>query len=165
MIDTKQVKDRRTLRFESIDAELQDAAALVAAAGQGKVVASGNWTLGQAINHLAVWAEYAFTGPPMSPPWFVRVIGKLMKKRVLAKTPAPGFNIPGVQGGTFGTEPAAADVALARLRVALERLRNETPREPNQVFGHLTREEWIQLQLRHGELHLGFFKDVSAQRQ
>jgi hypothetical protein len=158
MVDTKRVKDRRILHFGTIDAELIEADVLAAAEREGRVTQLGNWQLGQAINHLAVWAEYAFTGAPTTPPWFVRVLGRMLKRRMLTKGSGPGFSIPGVKGGTFGVEPTPTEIALARLRAALERLRRETPAEPNHVFGRLTRDEWIALQLRHGELHLGFFK-------
>ena len=48
------------------------------------------------------------------------------------------------------------DEALARLRTALERLKSEAPQAPNVIFGPLTHNEWIALNLRHAELHLGF---------
>lgn len=158
MVDTKHVKDRRILQFSTIDAELHEAQALAIAEHAGRLTQLGNWSLGQAINHLAIWSEYAFTGTPSTPPWFVRLFGKLFKRRILTKGFGPGMTIPGVQGGTHGVEPSKTDIALKRLRAALERLARETPAEPNKVFGRLTREEWIALQLRHGELHLGFFK-------
>jgi hypothetical protein len=46
--------------------------------------------------------------------------------------------------------------SLPRYRSALERLKKETPTAPNVIFGALTHEEWIALNLRHAELHLGF---------
>ena len=157
-IDTKRVADRRRLRFETIDSMLAEADALAAAERDGRLVQLGNWTLGTAVNHIAVWAEFAFTGTPLSPPWFVRFASRLLKKRFLTKGLGAGVNIPGIEGGTLGTEPTPIDLALPRLREAMDRLRRETPEKPNAVFGPLTREEWVALQLRHAELHLGFFK-------
>jgi len=39
----------------------------------------------------------------------------------------------------------------------MERLRAGPPARPNVIFGPLTHDEWIQLHLRHAELHLSFF--------
>ena len=50
----------------------------------------------------------------------------------------------------------AADEGLRRYRAAMERLRATAPTIPNPVFGRLTHEQWIQLNLRHAELHLSF---------
>jgi hypothetical protein len=157
-IDTRRVSDRRRLRFETIDAMLADADALAAAERDGQLVQMGNWTLGTAINHLAVWAEFAFTGTPLTPPWYVRAVSRLLKKRFLTKGLSAGVNIPGIDGGTLGTEPTPTDLGLPRLHEAMDRLRRETPEKPNALFGPLTREEWTALQLRHAELHLSFFK-------
>ena len=35
------------------------------------------------------------------------------------------------------------------------RLRRSAPKDPNPLFGRLTHEQWVQLNLRHAELHLG----------
>jgi hypothetical protein len=144
--------------LETIDAMLAEVDALAAAERDGRLVPMGNWTLGQAVNHLAVWAEFAFTGTPIETPWFVRFAARFMKKRMLNKGLPAGVTIPGVEGGTLGTEAPPIDLAIPRLREAMERLRRESPTIPNKVFGPLTREEWTKLQLRHAELHLGFFK-------
>ena len=45
---------------------------------------------------------------------------------------------------------------FSRFRAAMDRLRTTAPAAPNPVFGRLTHEQWIQLNLRHAELHLGF---------
>jgi hypothetical protein len=48
------------------------------------------------------------------------------------------------------------DAALPRFRRAMERLKTESPTAPSPLFGLLTREEAVALNLRHAELHLGF---------
>jgi hypothetical protein len=67
-----------------------------------------------------------------------------------------GVKIPRVPGGTLATEPLPLDEALARLRRVMERLKTEAPTAPNFIVGPLTHEEWIAINLRHAELHLGF---------
>jgi hypothetical protein len=47
--------------------------------------------------------------------------------------------------------------SLPRWRQLMQRLKTEAPPAPNSIFGPLTHEESIALNLRHAELHLGFF--------
>jgi hypothetical protein len=64
MINTKKVRDRRALRFETVDDVLRDAELLAEAARRGTLRATGNWTLGQALAHLATWINMPFDGYP-----------------------------------------------------------------------------------------------------
>ena len=149
---------RRTLRFETIDDALAEAERLVAAEREGRLAQAGTWPLGQTLGHLATWADFAFDGYPASvrAPWLVRTIGRMLRHRILTKGMMPGMKIGRVPGGTVGLEPMTSDEGLRRFRAAMERLRTTAPTAPNAVFGPLTHEQWIQLNLRHAELHLGF---------
>jgi hypothetical protein len=71
-IDTGKVTSKRQLHFDSIDQMLADAEALVEAEKAGRLKRLGNWTLAQALNHLATWMEFAYTGSPLNPPFFIR---------------------------------------------------------------------------------------------
>jgi hypothetical protein len=51
----------------------------------------------------------------------------------------------------------ATDQALGEMRAAFERLAKQTPTTPNPIFGAMTHDEWVKLNLRHAELHLSFF--------
>ena len=137
---------------------LADVEALAAAERAGTLRRLGNWTLGQALGHLATWVTFAYDGTPLKPPWFVRLPSRLFRDRFLSKGLSPGVRIPRVEGGTLGTEPLSLDEGLSRYRAILERLRREAPTKPNTTFGPLTHEQWVALQLRHAELHLSFFK-------
>jgi hypothetical protein len=149
---------RRRLRFHTIDDALAEAERLVAAERQGRLDCAGNWELGQALGHLATWANFALDGypPEIRAPLPVRMVLRLMRNSVLRKGMMPGVRIGKLPGGTVGLEPMDADEGLRRFRAALERLRTNAPAIPNPVFGPLTHEQWIQLNLRHAELHLGF---------
>ena len=59
-------------------------------------------------------------------------------------------------GGTVGLEELSTDDGLRRFREAFTRLRQTAPTKSNPVFGPLTHEQWIALNLRHAELHLSF---------
>jgi hypothetical protein len=151
--DTK----RRTLRFGSVDEALAEAERLVAAEREGRLGQCGNWCLGQTLGHLATWASFAHDGypPQVRAPLPVRMILRLLRGKVINGAMMPGIKIRGIPGGTVGTDVIPADEGLRRLRAALERLRATAPTIANPVFGKLTHDEWVALNLRHAELHLG----------
>jgi hypothetical protein len=156
-VNTGKVAGRRTLRFDSIDEALADVERLVTAERAGRLKRLGNWTLGQTLGHLATWAEYAYTGAPIKAPFFVRWILRLRKRKYLYGSMPSGVRIPRVEGGTLGTDLVALEEGRERFRRAMERLKKEPPTAPSPVFGLLTHEEGIALNLRHAELHLSFF--------
>jgi hypothetical protein len=155
-VDTGKVAGRRKLRFESIDEMMAEVDRLVQAEKAGRLKRLGNWTVGQMLGHLAVWAEYSYTGPPIKAPFFIKLIFRLRKRKFLYGSMPAGVKIPGIKGGTLATEPMPLDEALGRLQRAMERLKTEAPTVPNVIFGPLRHEEWIAMTLRHAELHLGF---------
>lgn len=157
-VDTSKVSGRRTLRFANLDEALADAEKLVGAERAGQLVRVGNWTLGQALGHLAAWVGYGFDGPPIRPPWFVKLILRTRKNKYLNHGMPAGVHIPRVEGGTLATERLSTDDGLAKYRAAVDRLRAGCPEQPNVIFGRLTHAEWIQLNCRHAELHLSFFR-------
>jgi hypothetical protein len=149
---------RRKLRFNSIDEVLAEAERLAAAEREGRVTQLGNWTLGTILNHLATWAEFPLCGYPPSirAPLPVRMILRLMRNKILTQGMMPGIVIRGIPGGTLGIEPAATGQSLPRYRTALEQLRTTCPTVVNPVFGKLSHNQWLQLNLRHAELHFGY---------
>jgi hypothetical protein len=155
-VNTGRVAGRRAVRFETIDQALAEVDRLTEAERAGRLKQLGNWTLGQILGHLAVWAEFSYTGSPLKPPFFIRWMLRLRKSAYLKNGLPAGVRIPGVEGGTLATEPMPSDDGQARLRRVLERLKLESPILPNAAFGPLTHAEWIALNLRHAELHLGF---------
>ena len=156
LVDTGKVSESRKLRFESIDEVLAEVDRLAEAERAGRLRRLGNWTLGQVLGHLAAWAEYSYTGTPLKVPFFIKWILRLRKRKFLYGTMRAGVKIPGVNGGTLATQPMSLDEALGRMRRVMERLKSEAPTAPNSIFGPLTHEEWIAINLRHAELHLGF---------
>jgi hypothetical protein len=155
-VDTGRAKGRRSLRFESIDQVLAEVDRLVQADRAGRLRRLGNWTLGQTLGHLATWAEYAYTGAPLKPPFFIRWILRLRKQKFIWGPMRAGVWIPRVAGGTLGTDPVPLEEGLGRLRRVLGRLQSEAPTAPHLIFGQLTHEESIAINLRHAELHLSF---------
>src|SRR5262249_26224048 len=148
---------RRMLRFNSIQEAIDEAERLAQAERAGKVKRLGNWTLGQALGHLATWTEYSYTGSPLKVPFFIKWIFRLRKRKFLYEPMRAGVKIPRIPGGTLATDPVLLEEALGRFRTVMTRLKTEPPTAPNDIFGLLSQEESIALNLRHAELHLGFF--------
>lgn len=161
-INTKNVSGRRAVKFNSVEDVLRDADALVAAERAGGLDAIGNWTLGQAMNHVAAWINFAFDGfpPNLRPPWFVKMVMRFLKGRYIRGLPA-GVRIPKVPGGTMATEVVSTEVGYSALKRAFERLAQIAPTQPSPLFGPMPHSEWIEFNLRHAELHLSFFKPRS----
>ena len=155
-VDTGKVAGRRMLRFESIDQAMAEVERLAETERAGRLRRLGNWTPGQTLGHLAAWAEYGYTGSPLKVPFFIRWVLRLRKRKFLYGPMRAGVKIPGVEGGTLATDPVPLDEGLSRFRRAMERLKAEAPTAPSPVFGLLTHEESIAMNLRHAELHLGF---------
>ena len=157
-VNTKQVK-RRAVRYETLDDAAADMNALARLERDNQLEQLGNWSLGQAIGHVATWAEFAYTPAPLPrPPFFIRLMMPLLKNRFLNKGLPAGVSIPGVEGGTIGTEEMPTAAAIERFVAVAERLKREAPTQPSPAFGKLSREDGTKLQLRHAELHMSFFK-------
>lgn len=156
MIDTAKVTDRRQLHFNAPKEMQADLDRIVAAERAGTLRRTGNWTTGQLLGHLAAWIDYGYDGFPIKPPWFIRLMLRFAKKKFLRGPLKVGVKIPNVQNGTFATDPLSLDEGLARFNRAWKRLREQAPTKPNILFGVMTHNEWIQLHLRHAELHLSF---------
>lgn len=159
MVDSKSVKDYRTLRFESYEDARRELDSLEAANRAGTIRASGNWTPGQVFSHLAAFMDYPYDGypPVLKPPSMpLRLILRTMKRRFMNKGLPRGLFISGVPGGTVGAADVSFDEGIARLRRSMDRAEKSLPSIPNLVFGPMTGDEWNALQRRHCELHLGY---------
>lgn len=153
-VDTAKVTGRRELHFEWID-EILDEAERIAAASQVRTL--GNWSPGQIMQHLAAGMHVSIDGSPHRPPWYLRLVGPLVKRRVLTKGMSPGFQLRARESQSQGAaEVITTESGLAALREAIRRMRREAHREPHVFFGKLTYQEWEQLHLRHAELHFSF---------
>ncbi len=153
-VNTAKVQGRRELHFASVDELLADAERLAASP---TVKQLGNWSLGQALGHLAAAMDTAVDGAKNRPPWFFRVMGRLFKKQVLKKM-TPGFNLPANAAKEL-IPPSSMTTAegIAKLRVSVARLKATPNRAPSPFLGPLTPEESDRLQCSHAELHLSFF--------
>ncbi len=155
-VNTGKVTTRRKLKFDSIDPVLAEVDRLVEAERAGRLGHVGNWTLGQTLGHLSSWADYSYTGIPLKTPFFIRWILRSRKQKFIHEPMQAGVKIPGVPGGTLATEAVPLDDAVGRIHRTLTRLKSEPPTLVHPIFGALSHDEWVAINLRHAELHLGF---------
>jgi hypothetical protein len=153
---------RRVIRFETLAEAIAEAERIAAADRAGRLTRKGNWTAGQALGHLATWIDFGFVGYPITAT--PEAVAKTQARKPMALRDGlfAGIHLPGIPGGTVGTDVLPVDEGLRRFRSACERLERETPTHPHPYFGELTREEWLQLHLRHSELHLSYLHTENA---
>lgn len=152
-------KPTRQLRFTTVDDLRQEVRQLIDRDGAGSLSTTGNWPLGKSLGHLATWIEFSYRpeGAPVAPPWILKVVAKLMKRRLLEKSMPAGMKLGRMPEGTLGVDNLSTAEGASKLLPALDRLEHDPPIARNPLMGFLTHEEWIKLHLRHAELHLGYF--------
>ena len=151
-VNTAKVTNRRQVNYASLDEVLADAERL----SSGPVKTLGNWTPGQIYKHLATAFNGSIDGLPDSFPWYIRLVGRLFKKRIMAGSMPPGLKLPADFAKVVLPAPTADDVGLAELRAAVQRLKREPCRARHPVFGDVTKEEWDRIHLMHSNLHMSF---------
>lgn len=151
-VATVSVTGRRQLQFDTLDNMLADVEQL----NKGQVKAIGNWSPGQVLGHLTIVMTSSMDGFKNRPPWFIRLLGKVMKRRMLTRPMSAGFNLPPRPLEELWPGPTEWADAVMRFREAVQRLKTEEKRVPSPFMGAMTRAEWDQLHCRHAALHLSF---------
>jgi hypothetical protein len=157
-IDTTRIKPRQ-LELHTPAQALAEARRLADLERQGRLQTMGNWSAGTVFSHLAWWVDAIDNGSLPKFPWLARVLGPLIKRKLISATPAPGMRLSGTATGTFGDEPCDLDQGLARFERAMARLEQGNFPDRHPVFGSMSPHEWISLHLRHAELHMGFLQE------
>jgi hypothetical protein len=146
---------RRKLRFDSLQEMLRDAERLA----ERPHLTTGNWTYGQILSHLAKGADACFDGfGDFRAPWWARwFIAPLVKKRFISGTMRAGIQVPLSKTTLMPETDITVEEGLAHLRRAVARFDAEMPVQPHPFIGRLrSKDEYMALMLRHGELHLSF---------
>ena len=121
------------------------------------VKALGNWSAGQIFRHLAISFNNSIDGFPMTFPWYFRLMATIFKKKLLAGSMPPGFQLSSDAAKFMVPGPTPLEEGLADLRAAILRLEQDPHRARNPVFGDISKEEWDQIHLKHASLHMSFF--------
>lgn len=159
-INTKKVANRREIKLATLDDLAADTKQIAQADAQGRAKAMGNWSPGQNLQHLARFITCSLDGFDKALPFGIRAFGWILRRflgKKLFKNPVPpGYTLPVGTPFIPADDVSVAD-ASAELLAVLDRIRAGAafvPKSP--FFGPLTREQWIELHLRHAELHLSF---------
>lgn len=149
---------RRNLRFNSLDEVVADVENL-RVRGYEK---GGNWNVAQVAGHLANWLGYPVNGFPKAGclvGGFLGLMRATVGKKLLRQTLVSGSMRAGGQTMPESV-PAATDdeaAAVAQLNEAVRRFKEHAGEYyPSPLFGRLTRDEALQLQLIHCAHHLSF---------
>lgn len=152
-VNTKDVSDRREVRYENFQHLLADAETLA----QGEVLTLGNWTLGQIYLHLALSIHGSIDGIAGQASWSTRMYTRLFYSRQLLAGPMPaGLRLPMEAAHQLSPRPVTIEKGLRELRKAVERIQFETDRAAHPVLGELSLDQWDNFHLRHAELHMSF---------
>jgi Protein of unknown function (DUF1569) len=126
---------------------------------------TGNWNLAQTCRHLNAWMQFPMDGFPRQPlpvralfGLMRATIGKRSFRRILAekKMPSGGPTIPQTVYPADRSDEAAA---VSEFLATIDRLdRHGGPIHPSPLFGTMTRDECIRLQLIHCAHHLAFLE-------
>lgn len=143
---------RRDVGYATLEEFRLDAEGIAA----GPFVTVGSWTFGQILDHLAKGIHCSLDGFPFKAPWYMRLAAPFVKNSVLTRKMEPGWKLPKSADPYLPQSDTTVEDGLARLVNGIDRLENETPEAAHPVFGKLAREEWIQLHIRHAELHMSF---------
>lgn len=149
---------RRKLKFENLDQVIEELDLLL----DRGYTQTGNWNLSQICTHLHDWMRFSLDGYPKAPPpirlalWLMKVtIGRRQFEAVVSK----GFkaNLPTMPATVPAADAASDKAAVDQLTKTVNRLKESNgPIVPSPIYGPLTYDEAVQLQLAHCAHHLRF---------
>jgi Protein of unknown function (DUF1569) len=151
-VNTAKVEGRRKLDYASLDDVLADADRL----SSGPVKTLGNWSAGQIFRHLANAYNGSIDGFTMTFPWYLSLMAKLFKNKLVNGPMPAGFNLPGEGAKAVLPGPTSTAEGLADLHAAVARLKREPHRAKHPMFGDLDKETWDKIHLKHANLHMSF---------
>jgi hypothetical protein len=105
--------------------------------------------------------EFSFGGFPFRYSWPVRCTARLLRvlswRWLLALAFRPGFRNPAVAAALEPEPTSSLAEAVRYLRGQLERISSvDRMTAVNPSMGPLSHEQWVEVHLRHAELHLSF---------
>ena len=164
------IMPRRELRFATLDNVKSDLQTLHSR-GYHQF---GKWNLSQNANHLADWMTFPIDGFPKSP-WFIRMVVGMMRvtqgkalfrkfaqeqRMAVGQPTIPSTVHPATanQGPNVSNE-AYQTASVNRLLSCIDRLTAyRGPLHPSPLFGPLSYDEAVALQLAHCAHHLSFLE-------
>ena len=151
---------QRQLKFETLD-QVNDETQRLLNSGYTAV---GHWNLAQVCGHLSDWMRFPMDGFP-TPGLPIRVVLWLMKvtvgRRQLKKVLADGFSagLPTMPDTVKSPDAETDEQAVQKLADVIDRIQSHNGAfHPSPLYGHMTREDLVRLQLAHCAHHLSFLQ-------
>jgi hypothetical protein len=158
----------RQVKFRSLAEVLQDAEVLCSSS---QIIRLGNWTVGQALDHLAKAIHSSLVESRAILPLRFRLLAKIGKPFFLRWGLPAGVQIEAhseIAAREFLPRPkVSADEGLNELRRVIGLTANLEMNARHNLFGRMTTRQWMMLHCRHAELHLRLFipqetRDIEA---
>lgn len=147
--------------FHSIDGLKAELDQIESAHRAGTLRTTGQWTVGQNLEHCATIIRCSFDGFDASAPLVVRIFGSLVFKRMIRNPNGqmkPGIKLPKRASSVLPSDKVRVEDGLAMMRTQLARIdAGEKMTQPSPVMGKMTHDLWILMHLNHCRLHMGFF--------
>ncbi|MCZ6836823.1 MAG: DUF1569 domain-containing protein [Planctomycetota bacterium] len=145
--------ERRSIRFDSMEAILEDAETLAG----GSIRATGNCTPSQIFQHVARAIHNSIDGyDVLGPERERKIAARRDRDQLLSQGLPPGIKLEGEMARYAPTEDVTLGEAMAYLRAGVERTRNERMEAVHPFLDTMDHEQWIQFHCRHAELHFSF---------
>ena len=150
-----QPRDIRFSKLSEVQADLKKLAS-------NNYTKTAEWDLSQVAEHLADWMTFPIDGFPKSP-WFINIVIGIMRVtqgkslyQKFAKTQQMPIGQPTIPSTVYPPNSQSAP-SVARLSKAIDRLSAHCgPIHPSPLFGELSYDELVALQLAHCAHHLSF---------
>jgi hypothetical protein len=149
----------RDLNFASVDDVVAELDRMQAAHDAGTLQTTGNWSPGQMLQHIdKVW-RMGLDGVDFKAPLPLRLIFGPLKGMFVKKQPPRGIKLQGDSAQLLPDGAVSFEDGMAALRKTLQRLRDgEKMTHPSALFGKMSHEQWLSLNLNHAAMHLGFVR-------
>ncbi len=156
----KSKTQRRAVVFEEPGEILIEARRLAAL---DNLTLTGNWSLGQILEHLGRAFSFSVDGIDYRAPWRLRLLGWLLKRRIINQSMPSGFKAPAGMADVLESDaPVSTADGLDTLARGYEKYRGATRLAPHPIFGRLTGPQWDRLHCNHAAMHFSFVLDGSA---
>jgi len=155
---------RRSIRLATLD----DVSAEVERLQRSGYHQVGQWNLSQICHHLADWMTYPLDGFPkmsMTVKLLMGAVRTFRGKAIMQKFIEDQAMQPGQPTLPESIHPKSDDerAAVERLQATIRRLEEHRGKiHPSPIFGAMTRQELIAVQMAHCNHHLGFLVPKEA---
>lgn len=151
---------RRTLHFDTLEEVVADVRAMVGT----NPTATGGWSPGQIVEHVAKGINGSVDGFGFTAPLPLRLFGRLTRNHYITKGFPSGIKLRGKMADAFlPSDNVDFDQAAQQLATAVDRAKRQTMTAVSPMFGKLTHEQWVQFNCRHAELHFSFLQPTTSQ--